>query len=95
MAVSLPEYIGRRQADAVRTVPGGRNSIGAAPHRVRAETAICEAGSYQTSPDPSRKQAQVADRRETTMWATHEVIPAAEIAVADVRVDAIAEQLVQ
>jgi hypothetical protein len=29
------------------------------------------------------------------MWATDEVIPAAEIAVADVRVDAIAEPLVQ
>ncbi len=32
-----------------------------------------------------------ADRRETTMWAADEVIHAVEIAVADVRVDAIAE----
>ena len=32
-----------------------------------------------------------ADRRETTVWAADEVIHAAEIAVEDVRMDAIAE----
>ncbi|MBI2002222.1 MAG: hypothetical protein HYS69_13720, partial [candidate division NC10 bacterium] len=32
-----------------------------------------------------------ADRRETTVWAADEVIHAPEMAVADVRVDAIAE----
>ena len=52
---------------------------------------MCEAGSYQTSPGPSRKHAQVADGGKTTMTAIDEVIHAPEIAGADVRVDAIAE----